>query len=323
MRPPASILSIFFAATLMLAASVSAQEQTFQTQQRGGGQDFAYNYRTADGHTQALSFRLNLDDIARGSSEFKAWDDFAARSYAIGEVQKRARQISTAALSIEVRPAPNGMVIRTVGVDPTPRNPQVKAAEKTLNETYTTTLQSYASRSMYTTVPKEGVTYIRPDYAAIAVRYTPAMGPVAQAILQQVPGAAQSPRNFINAALAWLQTIPYDTLDDRTTSNGAGFQTPYGLMLGNLGDCDTKATALAALIHAAYPGIPLAIVTVPEHAFLAVGLPQTNEDYALRTEQGTFILADATGPGRTPLGMIDERTRGRIQPDRTELLPIR
>lgn len=324
----ASLFLFFLAATLAAPVSVgktwAEPAQTFSTSQRGGGQDFAYTYLTPQGQPQSLNFRLNLADIQRGSAEFRAWDDDAAREAAITKVQATAQALETPNLKATVQAIPNGMNIRLVGRNLTPQSPQVQLLEKTLNTTYTTAVKTYASRNLYrATLEGEHKTSIQPDHPAIALRYTAAMGPVARAIQAQVPGAAESPRNFINAALNWLQTIPYDTLQNRATSNGAGFQTPYGLMLGNLGDCDTKATALAALIHAAYPTIPLSIIYVPEHAFLGVGLPQEGRDYALRTEYGTYVLADATGPARTPLGYIDEPTRAKIRANKTDLLPVR
>jgi transglutaminase-like putative cysteine protease len=327
--PRFASLFLFFLASALAVGPAVAQTtpgpaQTFATQQRGGGQDFAYTYLTPEGQPRSLSFRLNLADIQRGSAEFQPWNDDAARTAAVNKVQATATALATPNLKATVQGLPNGMTLRLVGRNLTPQSPQVQLLEKTLNTTYTMAIKTYASQNLYrATSEGDHQTTIQPDHPAIAVRYTAAMGPVAEAIQQQIPGAADSPRNFINAALNWLQTIPYDTLKNRATSNGAGFQTPYGLMLGNRGDCDTKATALASLIRAAYPTIPLAIIYVPEHAFLGIGLPQEDRDYALRTEYGTYILADATGPARTPLGYIDERTRTKIRANETELLPIR
>ena len=332
--PRSASLFLFFLSALATAAfPVCAQVrmtpvQNFNTQTRGGGQDFSYNYLTPEGKPQTLTFRLNLNDIQRGSAEFRMWDDAAARNAAITKVQATADALRTPNLRATVQPLPNGMNIRLMGRNLQPDSPQVTQLEKTLNFTYSMAVKTYASQNLYrATMEGEHKTVIQPDHPAIALRYTAAMTPVARAIQSQVPGAADSPRAFINASLNWLQTIPYDTLQDRSTSNGAGFQTPYGLMLGNRGDCDTKATALASLIHAAYPTIPLAIIYVPEHAFLGVGLPQEANDYALRTapEDGgcIFVLADATGPARIPLGYIDEPTRAKIRANETDLLPIR
>lgn len=314
----------------MVSSGYAQTAQSFTTVQRGGGQEFAYTYPTNDGKQQTLNVRLNLDDITRGSAEFQPWSHEGARNAGTKAVQLAAKAYEKPDIQIMIEPMPGGTSYRARGTNPALANSKwLESLQKNLEPAYDAAELAYARNHYYRIIPqgqgvnKANVKAIMPDHAAIAKRYTAAMGPVATAILTQVPGANASPRAFINAALNWLQTIPYDTLDNRSTSNGAGFQTPYGLMLGNLGDCDTKATALAALIRAAYPQIPLAIVYVPDHAFLAVGLPQDSNDYALRTEYGTYILADATGPRLTPLGFIDETTRQKIRANQTDLSPVR
>ena len=323
--------TIFIFCILLLGASVAlapamAQNATgngFQTAARGGWQEYAYNYTTREGQPQRLFFRLSAADIELGSQEFRDWDDAAAQSAAVQAVQQKAKALETDNLKAVIAPVHNGMSIRLMGRNLTAASPQVQALRKVLDETYTTSLQTYATRNYYkATMKGPHSAVIQPDHVAIAQRYVAAMRPVARAIQEQIPGAAQSPRAFINAALTWLQSIPYDELQNRATSNGAGFQTPYGLIGSNVGDCDTKATALAALIRAAYPSLPLIMVYVPEHAFLGIGLPQGKTDYALRTEYGTYILADATGPGLTPLGYIDSKTQAKTGGARTNVLLI-
>jgi hypothetical protein len=323
-----TIFRLFAASVLAVVACAPAYAQNargngFQTAARGGWQEYAYSYSSRTGELQRLFFRLSAEDIARGGAEFRDWDDLAAQSAAVQAVQVKARELETPNLKAEITPVNNGMNIRLLGRNMPAGSAQLEELRQVLDQAYTTSIQAYAKQNYYrATMESANRATIQPDHPAIAARYTKAMAPVAKAILEQVPGASESPRAFINAALTWLQSIPYDTLQNRSTSNGAGFQTPYGLIGANLGDCDTKATALAALIRAAYPTLPLAIVYVPEHAFLGIGLPQSKTDFALRTEQGTFILADATGPGLTPLGYIDPRTQSKTGGARTSILLI-
>ncbi|PZP39903.1 MAG: hypothetical protein DI585_02530 [Pseudomonas fluorescens] len=331
MYRPASLVFIFLASTC-LALPVMAQQyatqveqtrQTFNSQASNGGQTFAYTYNTALGETRTLTFRLNAEDIARGGAEFKPWNNAQARSTAVAAAQARAAQLERKNLKATISPLPNGMNVRISGYDVKPDGPEVKNLNKEISLAYDITVKNFAKENLYRAISTgPNTTSIMPDHPAIVTRYVNAMRPVAKAIREQVPGAADGPREFINAAMNWLQTIPYDRLDDRATSNGAGFQTPYGLIQGNSGDCDTKATALAALIRSIYPTIPLAIVYVPEHAFLAIGLPQSQNDFALRTQNGTYILADATGPALAPLGYIDAKTQARTGGAKTEILPV-
>ena len=111
----------------------------------------------------------------------------------------------------------------------------------------------------------------------------------------------------MNYALNFLQNIPYDQLVSRYTSNGAGFQTPYGLLYNNRGDCDTKSVALAAILRNLFPELRIVMVYVPEHAFVGVHFKPGKKDYALQLGGQPFVLAEPTGPSLAPLGRLDDR----------------
>lgn len=314
------LFSLVLAVWGAVTASVEAQQLAFATQTQGGNQLFAYRWKDQNG-THSLNFTLNGNDIARGSSEFTAWDEQAARTAAWAPLRRRASALSTGLVSIEVTPNTQGFTTRIKG----PATPQTRilaeTAEKELNTTYQQALQTYATGAFYKMTPDNGTLRITPDHIALAKRYTAPMGPVAAALKAQVAPGADA-RAYLNAALHWLQTIPYNTLQDRATSNGAGYQTPYGLMLGNKGDCDTKATALLALLRAAYPTLPLAIIYIPDHAFVGVGLPKGPEDFGLSTQYGVYVLADPTGPGLAPLGQIDDETQAQLRSHHTQVLAL-
>jgi hypothetical protein len=114
-------------------------------------------------------------------------------------------------------------------------------------------------------------------------------------------------REQINWIMGFLQSIPYDTLQNRRTSNGSGFQTPYALLRTNRGDCDTKSVALLAILRSLYPTLPLSMIYVSEHAFVGIGIAQGPKDYALKLNNRPYVLADPTGPSQIPLGVADRR----------------
>lgn len=312
---------LLLAAFCLLAAAPSIAQQQFATRQRGEWQDFAYRYADSANKSHTLTFRLGAADIEQGSAEFQPWDDADARASAYRAVSTAAAQLSTPQLTLRPRPLPNGFEL-AISATSNSGPQKLQQLEESLNTIYLQTLQTYAQQRFYRATQKGTGTRIQPDHPRLAQRYAPAMAPVAQAIATQLAGQGANTRTFINATLTWLQTIPYDVLEDRYTSNGAGYETPYGLLLANKGDCDSKATALAALLRSRYPTLPLAMVYIPKHAFLAIGLPQGPNDFALQTEFGTYVLADATGPGRVPLGYIDARTQAELRAGNTTILPI-
>lgn len=312
----------FFLTALLVAPSVWAQTNRFATRQRGTWQDFGYQWKDAFGKAQTLNVSLAAADINLGQSEFQMWDEAAANKQANQQVAIRASQMSTPQVQYSIRQNSDGYSLISAGTQQALARADTQTVKRTLHQTYIQSLQQYASRSYYMAEEKGNQIVIQPDHPRLARRYTPAMAPVARALKEQVAGQGADVRQFTNAALGWLQTIPYDTLLNRGTSNGAGYQTPYGMMIGNRGDCDTKTTALASLLRSQYPALPLAIVYIPQHAFLAVGIPQGPKDFALQTTTGTYVLADPTGPALSLLGDIDGKTQAELRAQNTTVVPI-
>jgi hypothetical protein len=158
---------------------------------------------------------------------------------------------------------------------------------------------------------------LRPDYARIARESLEPLRPVADALAASASGLPR--RDGLGRLLLFLQTIPYDRLDDRATD--AGFLLPLVLLAENRGDCDSKAVAFAALAHLLYPDVPIALVLVPQHAFVALGLPAARGDRTLRHGGREWVLAEPVGPHVLPVGKLGEESERKL--DRIEdVIPL-
>jgi hypothetical protein len=149
---------------------------------------------------------------------------------------------------------------------------------------------------------------LRPDYARIAQESLEDLRPVADAVSALTRG--RPPREGLTRLLLFLQTIPYDRLDDRATD--AGFLLPLVLLAENRGDCDSKAVAFAALARLLYPDVPSALVLVPQHAFVALGLPPARGDRTLRHGGREWVLAEPVGPHVLPVGRLGEESERKL-----------
>jgi hypothetical protein len=149
----------------------------------------------------------------------------------------------------------------------------------------------------------QGDGYVRPDYARIARESVGGLAPVGAAMASWTRGLAR--RDVLTRLLLFVQTIPYDRLEDRSTD--AGFLPPLVLLAENRGDCDSKSVAFAALAHLLYPDLAVSLVLVPRHAFLALGL-QAAGDRTLRYAGRTWVLAEPVGPGVQPLGHVGKES---------------
>jgi hypothetical protein len=147
---------------------------------------------------------------------------------------------------------------------------------------------------------------LRPDYAGLARAQSGLLRPLADAIARTADGGARA-RTAL--ALAFLQTIPYDRLEQRGAADGTGFAVPAELLHLNRGDCDSKATALAALMRQFAPGVATAMLLLPGHAVLAAELPTQPGDRTVELDGRQLVLMEPAGPGIAPVGRIAEDSR--------------
>lgn len=261
---------------------------------------------------------LNTGDIVQADREFSAFDDEEAHRQVYLAVKEAARRATPSGGEVEVTLDTQGYDIKARGVS----EAEMMRISKMLQNVQEQALTEFAGARFYQRIDN---THIMPDHVRIALRYVPAMAPLAAAVRNSL----QNERNFrdirktINFVLHFYQSIPYDKLEDRYTSNGAGFETPYTLLVGNKGDCDSKAVAMAATLRAIYPDLPLIFVYARDHAFIGIGIRQGPRDFALAGKDGNaYVLADPTGPAMLDLGEAAEDSLEDIRQGKYSYLEI-
>jgi hypothetical protein len=166
----------------------------------------------------------------------------------------------------------------------------------------------YLNAHFYTSYTSPaGASAIKHDHSKYAAQSAGALTPLVEAIkaMQVNPNDA---REFIAISLSWIQSIPYDTLENRISSNGAGFVSPRDLLQQNKGDCDSKATLFAALLRAYSASVRQKLILLPEHALLAVAI-RARPDDAIVTHDGIeYVLLEAVGPGYFEIGEVADST---------------
>jgi hypothetical protein len=153
-----------------------------------------------------------------------------------------------------------------------------------------------------------GENTIRHDHSKYTQLSSLSLSPVVEAIkaIQQQP---KNPREFVEIALSWIQSIPYDTLENRLSSNGAGFISPRDLLLQNQGDCDSKSTLMAALLKAYNPRINLEMVYLRDHALLGIAMRALPNDLTINKKGMRFVLLEPTGPAQLKIGEVADTTK--------------
>lgn len=286
----------------MLVAQPSwARQYTHKAEYWGYDIQFEYEWEDQHGERQQLSFDLPIDDVERGMQEFQPFDNNDANATAFKAVKEYAKQHSTRGNHITIKPVRSGYSVEYAGYDADAGAEHIQMIAKLRDKTF----ENYMFNHFYTRIDEET---IMPDHKRIAQRYVRAMSPVAEAIRAQTKDF--TPRQVVNYTLSFFQTIPYDELRSRYTSNGAGFQTPYGLLKYNRGDCDTKSVAMAAVLRNLFPHVRIVMVYVPHHAFIGVHFKPGENDYALQLGGQPFVLADPTGPALVRIGQVEGRAVG-------------
>jgi len=287
-----------FCACLTIIAPVWAKQNAFQSKHRNGQVILAYTWQDPSQKQHSIQFNLPQDAAQLGNSEFVKFSNKTANDVAYKDVKTYIQQQNIKGL--KVKRTRSGYAIEFEGA---PFNvPRVKQIMSEVKDLRDKSFQNYVKKSFYTNLDDNTLI---PDHKRIAKRYINAMRPVAEALAQNMHNMTE--RQRINYLMHFLQSIPYDTLTSRYNSNGAGFQTPYGLLINNKGDCDTKAVALMALLRNFYPQMRMVMVYVKDHAFIAIDLPAKQGEKALNIGGGHFVIADPTGPAQVKLGQPDRR----------------
>ncbi len=298
-----TILGLWLPLCLLTTPVLHAKQLQFQRAYDATDAILSYTWLNHAQERQRVTFRLPQKELQQGNSEFQSFSNKAMMAHTTQALQTFATAQSVGRKSLIVTPQANKIQFNFLGYSPD----EVNNLQSQMQTIKTNAEEDFLRQTFYTRFDNR----VMPDHRRIAKRYIAAMRPVATAMASNMPASGH--RAQINYLLSFLQSLPYDQLLNRQTSNGAGFQTPYGLLLNNRGDCDTKSVALAALLRNFFPNMRLLIVYVPGHAFVGIKQLPTQGDKAIKVAGETFVLADPTGPRQLKLGEVDPDALGYLR----------
>nr|WP_136250507.1 hypothetical protein [Ningiella ruwaisensis] len=293
---------------ISMAFKVNAKQLAFSSTSVPEGQSFNYTWKREDTEYN-LSFTLDTEAFKRMPSSSAAFSNALMQREIEIALLKYAQNLDPREAKVDIK-----RVGKNLQYGVSSRNEE-KARDimKALDEAGNQAKADYFKRSYFTKYSgPSGADAVKQDHVRYAKESADALMPVVEAI-KTIQDNANDAREFIEIALSWMQSIPYDVMENRLSSNGAGFVSPKDLLLQNQGDCDSKATFLAALLQAYNQGVKQNMVLLPEHALLAVALnPQPNDEFI--THKGlTYILLEAAGPGYFAVGEASDSTLLKIR----------
>jgi DNA-binding transcriptional regulator of glucitol operon len=294
----------FVIAIVTTSISVYAQQSQFNKTSLGLNTEFTYAWQHQDAK-YTLSFALETATLYAMPSSPPNYNPkiFQERVYAT--VMEKAQQIDPKTATIKVKKNHSGLSFNVSSHHP--RHAQTVLDKLTL--AHEAAQDNYWADNYFVKYSSPtGALSVRHDHAKYTTNSSRSLLPVVAAIktLQQNP---LDPREFITIALGWIQSIPYNRLEDRLSSNGAGFVSPRDLILQNQGDCDSKSTLMAALLKAYNSRIDVQMVYLPKHALLAINIQSMGQEITLRYKDNDYVLLEPTGPAQFSIGEVADSTK--------------
>ncbi|WP_414829714.1 hypothetical protein [Alteromonas sp. H39] len=300
------LLRLWLIATgaVILSFSTAAQQRLFKRLNTDTHYQFEYVWLDEQGEQQAIQFALEreaLQDIPLQQTTYRP--DIAQRYVAV-EMTKAARDIDPRIARINVQQRGDEIQVGVRAAS----DAIVADIQDQLSSAKVAAFNNYLDKHYYTEyLTPLNQNAIKPDHVRYIRESTMALIPLSQAFYDQLQQHSDA-RHYMNLLLGWVQSIPYNTLEDRSESHGSGFSPPFTLLSQNQGDCDSKAVLTASIMRAFLPSTPMVLVLLENHALLGIALPPRAGDKTITQNGITYVMFDPTGPALLPFGKVSPDT---------------
>ena len=276
--------------TLSLPQTAFSEQISFNKNTLKDDIQLSYQWNDKDQERHQFSFILPLNDIK--TSHHKRFVPQQVSRYQYIAMQKERNKIDAKDARIEIKRIGGDLQLSVSS-----RLPQATAKfQRQLLDAKDKAFEQYLSDNYYAHFSDYlGQQGIKPDHLRYISENQAVLKPFAEAMYLEASEEGDM-RAFLNLLLSWLQSIPYDDLENRLSSNGSGFSPPLALLSNNRGDCDSKSVLMASVIRALFPQIELAMLYLPNHALLAISLPLSKDEKGRQIEGETYLLMEPTGP---------------------------
>lgn len=299
------ILSLL-ALPLIFSVHLNAQQLSFDKKFVDGMYHFDYQWVDDKNNTQHFSFALSAKNVNGDYRHFKALRPSLLHMFQVQKLKQAASQLDRKKGHISILPRVNQVEFEIKSTDQDWINEQ----SRLLTTLYETSVLEYLQQEYYTEFSGfhqiSNTKVYKPDHIRFANESKQSLMPIIKAIRAKHPRA--NARGVAVFLLSWLQNIPYDAMESRAQSNGAGFVPPIRLISNNKGDCDSKVTLMASIMKAMFPRLRIALVYIPGHALIGMNVSHLEEDEKLEIDGLDYTLAEPVGPALLPFAQISEQS---------------
>ena len=148
------------------------------------------------------------------------------------------------------------------------------------------------------------------DYAMIVERNKSRVAHVLDKMLSI--SRSRSLHDILGQMLSFIQMIKYG-LPPLSELNKLilEFWVPPKVLVNNMGDCDSKGVAFAAL-WTNFKKYPILLIKIPNHMFIGLAIPSFQEG-GVTINGLKYTLCEVTGPKKTPPGIISAYSRMHLE----------
>lgn len=295
-------ISWFTLVFMSVHLSSFSQQLSFNKSKKSKGMYFNYTWSDHQEKTSDISFSLPFRQLNK--QNHKKFIPNLAQQYVYIEMHKAAKKIDPKEARVHIQRRGQDIHIQV-----TSRSNKLLAKwQRSMNQGQQKALDQYLQDNYYNHFRSYlGQKAIKPDHLRYVSENTAALLPVAQAMFEKLPTNSKT-RAYIHLVLSWVQSIPYNELKNRLTSNGAGYLPPLSVIANNQGDCDSKTVLMASLVRSLFPDVKMTMVFLPNHALLGIALPFRKNGQTLNIDGMDYLLMEPTGPSKIPLGEISNRS---------------
>ena len=293
---------------LFFSTTAGAEQLKFKKAQSESGVLFSYEWLDMDSTRQSISFEFPHNAIQAAPTQPAHYRPKIAQRYVTVALMEEAKKINPKEARVKIIPKRDSIDIQVKGANEDKVEAILSDLKAVQQEAYNAYLdEHYFTR--FTTLFNQKA--IKPDHTRYATESVKPLVAASQAFYEKVNAQSDS-RAYFSLILSWLQSIPYDTLEDRVVSNGSGYAPPINVLMQNVGDCDSKAVLASSMVRAFLPSTKMIMVFLPNHALLGVALTPMKDDRTIEYDGDTYVLYDPTGPALIPFGQVSEDTERHI-----------
>lgn len=307
-RVSLKIKSCLLIAGLLISPLSQSEQLKFVKKQTETGVALSYEWLDGDNILQSIAFEIPSEALSEAPTQQPNYKPKIAQRYVTVALMEEAKKINPKDARVKISPKRESIDIEVRGANEAQVEKILSDLKAVQQREYNEYLHAHYFTRFTTLFNQQA---IKPDHARYAVESVKPLVAASQAFYEKLDSDSDS-RAYFSLLLGWIQSIPYDTLEDRVVSNGSGYAPPVSVLMQNLGDCDSKAVLTSAMVRAFLPSTKMIMVFLPNHALLGIALTPLVDDRTIEYDGDTYVLYDPTGPALIPFGQVSEDTERHI-----------